>query len=94
MRKYGKTDSNQRQIVSALRQAGCSVQSLASVGSGCADLLIGKAGQNYLLEVKDSAKPPSARRLTPDEHKWHSNWRGQVCTVTTIDEALEAIDAI
>lgn len=91
MKKYGKKDDNQDGIVSALRQAGCSVTTLASVGGGCPDLLVGLRGGNYLLEVKDGDKPPSARKLTPDQVTWHSEWRGQVTVVKNIDEALCAV---
>lgn len=55
----------------ALRLAGCFVQSLAGVGKGCADILVGNDGRWYLIEVKDGSKPPSQRKLTDDEIKWH-----------------------
>lgn len=91
MRKYGKTDANQTRIVLALRKAGCSVQSLASLGSGVPDLLIGRAGRNFLCEVKDGSKPPSARALTPQEVQWQAYWLGHVVTVHTPEEALAAV---
>jgi hypothetical protein len=55
------------------------------------DLLIGWRGKNLLVEVKDGSKPPSDRKLTPDQVKWHEAWRGQVCVVKSVQEALEAI---
>lgn len=61
---------------------GASVQPLHTVGQGCPDLLVGYGGTNYLLEVKDGNKPPSQRKLTPDEHAWHDEWRGHVTVVT------------
>lgn len=91
MKKYGRTDTNQDGIVSGLRKAGCSVQSLASVGDGCSDLLVGRAGQNYLLEVKDGSRPPSERKLTPKQVTWHENWRGTVSVVHDLEEALRAV---
>lgn len=96
MRKHGKIDSNQKAIVEALRKAGCSVQSLASIGNGCPDLLVGRNGRNYLLEVKDGAKSPSQRQLTADEEDWLARWRGTAHThvVLNIDEALRAVGAI
>ena len=53
MRKHGRTDSNQSDIVKALRKAGATVQSLADVGGGCPDLLVGYFGYCILFEVKD-----------------------------------------
>ncbi len=91
MRKAAKIDANQKQIVEALRQAGCTVQSLATVGKGCPDLIVGRDGRNFLVEVKDGAKVPSARKLTDDEKRWHENWSGQVCIVENVDEALRLV---
>lgn len=86
-----RIDANQPSIVKSLRQIGATVQSLASVGSGCPDLLVGYRGQNHLFEVKDWKQPPSKRKLTPDEKKWHQTWNGQVHVVETFDEALKII---
>lgn len=93
MRKTARVDANQQTIVDALRAIGASVQSLAMVGRGVPDLAVGFRAQNFLLEVKDGAKPESARRLTPDEMAWHDAWRGQVATVASVEEALHAIGA-
>lgn len=91
MRRAAKVDANQADIVAALRKIGASVQPLHAVGSGCPDLLVGWRGMTSLLEVKDGSKPPSARKLTPDQVEWHANWRGQVAVVETIEQAIEAI---
>jgi hypothetical protein len=92
MKKYGKVDANQSAIVDALRSVGASVQSLSAVGNGVPDLLVGFRGQTHLFEVKDGSKPPSARKLTPDQQEWHRNWRGaDVYVVTSIRDALTAI---
>lgn len=91
MRRAAKIDRNQPEIVAALRKAGCTVESLAAVGNGVTDLLVGRAGINYLLEVKDGEKPPSERKLTPDQVVWHGNWQGQKCVVNNIEEALRAV---
>ena len=88
MRKHGKIDANQAEIVAVLRRCGFSVQSLASVGNGCPDLLVGRGLENFLLEVKDGNQPPSKHRLTDEEKEWHAGWRGQVTTVHSVDEAL------
>lgn len=91
MRRQAKTDANQAEIVAALRRVGASVQPLHAVGNGCPDLLVGFRGLNYLLEVKDGKKPPSARGLTPDQEIWHLAWWGQRAVVESVDEALAAI---
>ena len=93
MRKRARVDGNHAELVQALRQAGCTVQSLAALGEGTPDLLVGADGRNLLLEVKNGAKAPSKRRLTPDEAAWHGQWRGQVAVVATVDEALAVVIA-
>lgn len=89
--KIARVDANQPEIVDALRSAGCSVEYLHTLGKGVPDLLVGRAGHNYLLEIKDGSKPPSKRKLTGDEEKWHRLWQGQIATVNNVDEALAAV---
>lgn len=89
-----KIDANQSHIVTTLRAVGATVQSLAAVGNGVPDLLVGFRGMNYLMEVKDGSKPPSARRLTKDQMIWHKAWNGGVVVVTNETEALNAIGVV
>ena len=93
-RRAAKVDANQSEIVAALRGAGATVQPLHDVGRGCPDLLVGFRGDNYAIEVKDGEKPPSKRKLTPDQVRWHGDWRGRVVVVTGVDDALRAIGAV
>lgn len=94
MRKRAKVDANHGEIVAALEVVGASVRSLASVGDGCLDLLVGFRGTNYYMEVKDGSKPPSARKLTGDEQDEIDRWRGQCCVVECVDDAYRAIGLI
>lgn len=94
MRRAAKVDANQGAIVEALRASGCSVQSLASVGKGCPDLLVGIRGRNILMEVKDGSKVPSAQQLTPAQGSWTVSWRGQVAVVRSVKDALAVLKAI
>ena len=91
MRKAAKTDANHSQVVNALRQIGASVQSLATTGKGCPDLLVGYHGINYLMEVKDGDKVLSKQKLTIDQEHWHSLWRGSVHIVKSVNEALKIL---
>lgn len=91
MRKHPRLDANQEEIVKMLRDIGCSVQSLASVGGGCPDLLVGFGRQNYVFECKDGSKSPSQRKLTPAQINWHENWRGKVHVIEDIHDALDAV---
>lgn len=93
MRRAAKTDANQADIVAGLRTIGASVQILAAVGKGCPDLAIGYRGVNYLVEIKDGSKAPSETKLTPDQLRWHGDWRGQSGIAYTLDDALVLIGA-
>ena len=86
-----KVDPNHKSIVEGLRALGASVQSIAAVGRGCPDLLVGIGKRNFVLEVKDGAKFPSQRKLTIAEEEWQRGWRGQVNTVHSLDEAIAVL---
>ena len=75
--KRAKVDDNQARIVECLERWGCTVQSIASQGGGCPDLLIGFRGVTAIAEVKDGTKPKSKQQLTPDEKEWRRTWKGQ-----------------
>ena len=92
--KPARTDSNQGEIVAVLRDIGACVRDFSAVGGGCPDLAILYRGKTTWIEVKDGEKPPSARRLTPDQRRWHqeAHARGvEVHVVTNADEAIYAV---
>lgn len=86
-----KVDANQEQVVSALRAAGASVQSLARIGKGCPDLLVGYGcpATLFLMEVKRGKAKPNAMQV-----RWHEGWKTAVHVVYGPEEALKAIGAI
>ena len=95
MRRAAKVDANHTQVVMALQAAGATVQSLAAVGQGVPDLLVGFQGKTLLMEVKDGQKPPSHRRLTEHQITWHGAWRGgPVAIVDGVDAALRALGVL
>lgn len=92
MRRAAKRDRNHPEIVKALRDAGCFVVDLGAVGNGCPDLLA--HGPSYpwrwaMLEIKDGQKYASARKLTPDQVKFHDGCKGPTYVVTSVTQALE-----
>jgi hypothetical protein len=90
--RAARIDANHEQVVSALRAAGASVQSLAGVGKGVPDLLVGFQGKTLLMEVKDGRKTPSERRLTDDQIRWHGAWNGgPLAIVDGVDAALRML---
>ena len=95
MRRAAHIDSNQSEIVRALRVAGASVEpKLARVGDGCPDLLVGIRKVTTIFEVKDGKKPPSKKKLTEDEIRWHNSWNGSVYIVESVEQALQVLAAL
>lgn len=86
LNRYAKRrDANESEIVEALEKVGATVERLDTP----ADLLVGWHGprhlhrRNYLIEVK----MPGAR-LTRAQERFHEAWRGQICVVHNVYEAL------
>jgi Holliday junction resolvase len=92
MRRAAKVDRNQREIVKALRRSGCEVLSLAAIGVGCPDLLCFRAGQLFMLEVKDGHKFASQQKLTKHQISFHRRW--PVVVVNSIESALRAVGVL
>lgn len=91
-----KVDANHALIVEALRKRGHLVQSLASVGAGCPDLLVAKRGsrQLVLLEVKvPRNQRGDLEQLTPAESAFHAAWhQAPVYVVGGVDSAIAAVE--
>ena len=84
--RAAKVDANQPAIVSALREVGVSVQSLATIGKGCPDIIAAKGERIWLMEIKGAKG-----KLTPDQVAWIHGWRGVVHIVRGVDDALELV---
>lgn len=96
MRQDARKDANQDQIIADLRRSdiGASVAVTHQLGNGVPDIVVGFRGENFLIEIKDGSKPPSARRLTPDEKDFHMGWQGQIDVANDLDDVLRIIGAI
>ena len=81
-----RTDANQEQLVKDLRKSGYTVKVTSHVGEGFPDLVIAKDFKTMLVEVKDPDQPPSKRKLTPDEVKFHLSWNDFVIVAETIND--------
>ena len=87
--RAARVDLNQASIVAALRDAGATVQSLASMGKGVPDLLVSHEQQVWVVEVKG----PKGT-LTPEQVEWIAAWQAPVHIVRTADDALRVIGVI
>lgn len=91
MRRAAKIDANQPAIVQELRDCHVEVAITSAVGQGFPDLVVSASGVNLLVELKDPAKPPSKRKLTEDQVKFHGRWRGPIIKAETTKEILTAL---
>jgi len=80
MRYRPRVDQNQTAIVAAYRAKGLLVLSLASMGRGVPDLLVGAPPVLCLVEVK-----MPGGTITPDQLRFHALW--PVVVVTSVEEA-------
>ena len=89
--RAARTDANHSDVVAALRSIGASVSDTSRAGNGFPDLVVGYRGRNWLIEVKDGEKPPSARKLTPAQVEFKATWRGHWAVVYSAVEAIEIV---
>jgi hypothetical protein len=75
MMEHGKVDGNQTEIVKALRKAGCLVESIADVGNGVPDLIVGfMDGLTPCLVIMEVKMPNG--KLTDKEKAFAVRWAG------------------
>ena len=89
MTRYAKrTDANQSDVVAELRDIlpEATVKVMSGAGAGFPDLAIGWKGRNFLFELKDPEKDPSARQLTRAQKDMHATWQGQIAVVHSAGE--------
>ena len=88
---YARVDTNHKEIVKALRDAGATVVSLAAMKHGCPDILVGYGNETMLMEIKKDAKA----KFTPDQLKFIAEWKGgAISRVDSVDAAIRALGII
>ena len=92
--KYGRRDNNHKEIVNYLRTRWhCTVYDMADVGKGFPDLVVGRLGKNFLIEVKSN----KTAELTEKEQQFAKTWRGAIATVrntSDVDALMQETAAI
>lgn len=91
MRRAARRDDGEDEIVDALKAKGVHVKKINDAGTF--DLLCWYKGKTLLLEVKDGKKPPSARKLSDAEQRFHDDWPGDnLHIVLSADDAIAKFD--
>ena len=88
---YARIDTNHKEIVKALRDAGATVVSLVAMKHGVPDLLVGYQNETLLMEIKKDAKA----KFTPDQLDFMGKWKGgAISRVDSVDAAIRALGII
>jgi hypothetical protein len=95
MRRAPRKDANHRRVGERFRVLGFEMEDTSGVGNGFGDWLGAskRTGWTFMIEVKDGDKPPSARKLTPAEEKFHARWPGPLFIVET-DADVDRVAAL
>jgi Holliday junction resolvase len=89
MRKRGRVDGNQTEIVNTFRSMGATVAILSTVGSGVPDLLVGYARRNILVECKVKSGV-----LTEAQVEFLQRWKGEAVIIRSTEEAQRLIERL
>lgn len=94
-------DANHDEVSDELEQLGYSVVSLHMVGGGVPDLLVGKQGETFLVELKSETVQHNGAgyafkrkgKLENSQIEWMARWLGgPVIVARTTEEVLEGIE--
>ena len=86
-RRAAKVDDNQKEVVALFRKLGWTVLIISQL-KNCCDIIVSKAGRTVAIEIKDGAKPPSARKLSDGEIKFRDAWQGEYALVICNDDVI------
>ena len=97
MSKYArKKDDNHDEIVDEFKRLGCGVKDVHNLPD-FVDIIICYKSATVMVEIKDGAKPASARKLTSGEKKFSDDWiakGGKWACIETIEQANELVKSI
>jgi hypothetical protein len=84
MRRAARVDSNQAEIIEALKRVGVSVEIIGRP----VDLLVCVRGETLVLEVKN---PDGRDRITKEQAEFIARWPGRVEFARTPEEAVRIV---
>ena len=87
-RRAARVDDNQGEIVKLFRKLGWTVLIISQL-KNCCDIMVSKNGRTVAVEIKDGAKPPSARKLSDGEVKFRDNWQGEYALIICPDDVID-----
>ena len=89
-----RVDANQQELVKVMRRLGCTWRSTHEI-PGALDGIIGVAGIDQRIEIKDGSKVPSARKLTTAEAEEIDMWRGRKpVIIESVEQLVELVNKL
>ena len=82
-RYAASVDGNQKEIIDALKEIGCSVVAIGTP----VDLLVGYRKHNFLIEVKR----PGEKVRTDAQRQFLTSWKGQCRVCSSVEEACKLV---
>lgn len=86
-RRGHRKDANTDAIVATFKHAGFDVH--PTNGTWDLTVRLRATGEVRLIEVKDGDKPPSKRKLTDAEAKFHAQWGKSVVIIENADDVIK-----
>ena len=85
--RHKRKDSNHREIIDFFRKCGAIVDDVSDLAGLGYDCVVHYAKTIVLCEIKDGAKPPSARRLTESEEAAQARHGSKFAVIESIEQA-------
>lgn len=79
-----RTDGNQAQVMAWLRDLGCTVIDLHTLGKDIPDLLVGIGDANVLVEVKTADG-----ELSAGQKRFFEEWKGPKAVARTVEDCVQ-----
>ena len=92
--RRARVDATQKEIVATFRRCGFKVAHTHTVGAGFPDIVVARHGWTALVEIKDGNLPPSRKKLTPDEEKFHREWPGEIHIIESPDDVIRLYESL
>lgn len=92
-----RKDANHNEVADYLLGLGWSFLDTSALGRGFPDGVAGRGGERgfaALVEIKNGAKPPSARKLTKPQQDMRALWRGPYVMATSPEDAARQLLAL
>lgn len=86
-----RVDGNHAELKGYFEKLGCAVHDASRAGGGFPDLVVSLHRQTVLVEVKNPTKPKADQELTPEQTRFHREWKGLIYQARTLDDVIAIV---